>query len=86
MAAAEDAGTVLQCGRPAVLCALNDASALLTSQGSRSRRAAKKLGFLLVWANELQDKFLKDLGSCVLDEVDALREMPRRQGEVLTKD
>ena len=86
LAAAEDAGTVLQCGRPAVLCALNDASALLTSQGSRSRRAAKKLGFLLVWANELQDKFLKDLGSCVLDEVDALREMPRRQGEVLTKD
>ena len=86
LAAAEDAGTVLQCGRPAVLCALNDASMLLASRGSRCRRAARKVGFLLVWANELQDRFLKDLGSCVLEEVDALRELPRRQGEVLIKD
>jgi len=59
---------------------------LLASRGSRCRRAARKVGFLLVWANELQDRFLKDLGRCVLEEVDTLRELPRRQGEVLIKD
>ena len=81
LASADDAGVLLQCGRPAVLCALNDARKLLASRGA-GWRAVKKLEFMMVWANELPEQALPDLGGRVLEEVAALTERPGHTGDV----
>jgi len=81
LASAEEAGVLLQCGRPAVLCALNDARKILASR-STGLRAVKKLEFMMVWANELPEQVLPDLGGRVLEEVAALKERPGWAGDV----
>jgi hypothetical protein len=81
LAFAEDSGVLLQCGRPAVLCALNDAKKLLASRRT-GWRAVKKLEFMMAWANELPEQVLPDLGGKVLEEVAVLKERPGRAGEV----